>query len=71
MGRIKKTVLDFASLNYWVVRDYFCLVDSVNAFEPQIQGLSDEQVVNFIMNIMITPVFLAWSLRECFFNPSS
>ena len=61
MGRIKKTVLDFASLNYWVVRDYFCLVDSVNAFEPQIQGLSDEQVVNFIMNMMITPVFLAWS----------
>jgi len=31
-------------LNYWVVRDYYRLVNSVNAFEPQIQALSDEQL---------------------------
>lgn len=31
-------------MNYWVVRDYYRLVNSVNAFEPQIQALSDEQL---------------------------
>jgi len=31
-------------LNHWVVSDYFRLVDSVNAFEPRIQALSDEQL---------------------------
>jgi len=31
-------------LNYWVVRDYYRLVSSVNAFEPQIKALSDEQL---------------------------
>ncbi|KAJ7959174.1 Protein translocase subunit SecA [Quillaja saponaria] len=44
LGRVRKTLSDFTSLNYWVVRDYYRLVDSVNAFEPQIQKLSDEQL---------------------------
>ncbi|EOY16419.1 Preprotein translocase SecA family protein isoform 1 [Theobroma cacao] len=44
VGRFKKTLGDFISLNYWVVRDYYRLVDSVNALEPEIQRLSDEQL---------------------------
>lgn len=32
------------SLNHWVVGDYYRLVNSVNAFEPRIQALSDEQL---------------------------
>lgn len=35
---------DLWSLNNWVVRDYYRLVDSVNALETYIQRLSDEQV---------------------------
>jgi preprotein translocase subunit SecA len=31
-------------MNYWVVRDYYRLVESVNSLEPQIQSLSDEQL---------------------------
>lgn len=44
MGRLRKNWSDLTSLNYWVVRDYYRLVNSVNALEPQIQRLSDEQV---------------------------
>lgn len=44
LGRIQKTLSDFTSLNQWVVRDYYRLVNSVNAFEPRIQALSDEQL---------------------------
>ncbi|XP_022768105.1 protein translocase subunit SECA2, chloroplastic isoform X4 [Durio zibethinus] len=44
VGRFKKTLGDFTSLNYWVVRDYYRLVDSVNALEPEILRLSDEQL---------------------------
>ncbi|RDX64969.1 Protein translocase subunit SECA2, chloroplastic, partial [Mucuna pruriens] len=44
LGRVQKRFTDFTSLNYWVVRDYYRLVNSVNAFEPQIQALSDEQL---------------------------
>ncbi|XVF11969.1 hypothetical protein REPUB_Repub08aG0074400 [Reevesia pubescens] len=44
MGRFQKTLGNFTSLNYWVVRDYYCIVNSVNAFEPEIQRLSDEQL---------------------------
>ncbi|XP_054788879.1 protein translocase subunit SECA2, chloroplastic isoform X2 [Prosopis cineraria] len=44
IGRIKRTINDYASLNYWVVCDYYRLVDSVNAFEPLMQRLSDEQL---------------------------
>ncbi|KAL2638289.1 hypothetical protein AAZV13_06G107300 [Glycine max] len=44
LGRVQKSLADFTSLNYWVVRDYYRLVNSVNAFEPQIQTLSDEQL---------------------------
>lgn len=44
MGSLRKRATDFTSLNYWVVRDYYRLVESVNAIEPQIQILSDEQV---------------------------
>ena len=47
MGHLSKTWSDFTSLNYWVVRDYHRLVNSVNALEPQIQGLSDAQVFGF------------------------
>ncbi|KAK7311517.1 hypothetical protein RJT34_09718 [Clitoria ternatea] len=43
-GGVNKRISDFTSLNYWVVRDYYRLVNSVNAFEPQIQSLSDEQL---------------------------
>ncbi|TYI89733.1 hypothetical protein E1A91_D03G075700v1 [Gossypium mustelinum] len=44
VGCFKKTLSDFTSLNYWVVRDYYRLVDSVNALELEIQRLSDEQL---------------------------
>ncbi|XP_052188248.1 protein translocase subunit SECA2, chloroplastic isoform X2 [Diospyros lotus] len=44
LGHLSKTWSDFTSLNYWVVRDYHRLVNSVNALEPQIQGLSDAQL---------------------------
>ncbi|KAI3758560.1 hypothetical protein L6452_06127 [Arctium lappa] len=44
LGRVTKTWGDFTSLNYWVVRDYYRLVDYVNSFESQIQKLSDEQL---------------------------
>ncbi|OMO50370.1 Protein translocase subunit SecA [Corchorus capsularis] len=43
-GLFRKTFGDFSSLNYWVVRDYYRLVDTVNALEPEIQKLSDEQL---------------------------
>ncbi|KAL5101158.1 hypothetical protein RYX36_005485, partial [Vicia faba] len=44
LSLIHKTFTDFTSLNHWVVNDYFCLVDSVNAFEPRIHALSNEQL---------------------------
>ncbi|CAK9160348.1 unnamed protein product [Ilex paraguariensis] len=44
VGRLTKSWSDFTSLNYWVVKDYYRLVNSVNAFEPQIQILPDEQL---------------------------
>lgn len=44
MRRVRKPLVDFTSLNYWVVRDYYRLVEAVNAIEPQIKSLSDEQV---------------------------
>ncbi|KAK9066841.1 hypothetical protein SSX86_014164 [Deinandra increscens subsp. villosa] len=44
VGRVTKTWGDFTSLNYWVVRDYYRLVEFVNSFEPRIQKLSDEQL---------------------------
>lgn len=44
IGGIKKTWSDISSLNYWVVKDYYRLVKSVNALEPRLQNLSDEQV---------------------------
>ncbi|XP_058089861.1 protein translocase subunit SECA2, chloroplastic isoform X1 [Magnolia sinica] len=40
----KKNWRDFISLNYWVVQDYYRLVDSVNSLEPQVLRLSDEQL---------------------------
>ncbi|KAI4320590.1 hypothetical protein MLD38_034052 [Melastoma candidum] len=43
-GAFTKTLSDFTSLNYWTVRDYFRLVDSVNAFEDEIQRLTDGQL---------------------------
>ncbi|PIN16998.1 hypothetical protein CDL12_10352 [Handroanthus impetiginosus] len=44
IGGVKKTWSDLSSLNYWVVKDYYRLVNSVNALEPHIQKLSDEQL---------------------------
>ncbi|XP_062074119.1 protein translocase subunit SECA2, chloroplastic [Humulus lupulus] len=44
LGIVTKTWTDVTSLNYWVVRDYYRLVKSVNALEPQIQRLTDEQL---------------------------
>lgn len=43
-GRLGKSWSDITSLNYWVVRDYYRLVNTVNAIEPLIQRLSDEQL---------------------------
>ncbi|CAK7346910.1 unnamed protein product [Dovyalis caffra] len=43
LGSLKKRVTDFMSLNYWIVRDYYRLVESVNALESQMQKLSDDQ----------------------------
>lgn len=34
-------------MNYWVVRDYYRLVDAVNALEKRMQSLSDDQVCGF------------------------
>lgn len=53
LGRITKSWSDFTSLNYWVVRDYYRLVNSVNALELQIQRLSDEQVSGFQLFVKI------------------
>ena len=44
LGSVGKTWSDLTSMNYWVVRDYYRLVNSVNDFEPQMQSLADEQV---------------------------
>lgn len=44
LGGLKKRVTDFTSLNYWIVKDYYRLVESVNALESKIQKLSDDQL---------------------------
>lgn len=44
LGRITKTWSEFSSINYWVVRDYYRLVQYVNSIDPQMQTLSDEQL---------------------------
>lgn len=44
IGKIKRKWVDLTSMNYWVVRDYYRLVDSVNSLEPQIQALSGEML---------------------------
>lgn len=41
---VTKVWSDFTSLNYWVIRDYYRLVNFVNSLEPHIQKLSDKQV---------------------------
>ncbi|GAB4862107.1 Protein translocase subunit SA2, chloroplastic [Ancistrocladus abbreviatus] len=43
-GQIKNKWSDVTSLNYWVVNDYYRLVNYVNALEPRIRSLSDEQL---------------------------
>lgn len=58
VGRFKKSLGDFTSLNYWVVRDYYRLVHSVNAFERDIQSLSDEQVGRLVYRQLVSlPLF--------------
>ncbi|XP_031391634.1 protein translocase subunit SECA2, chloroplastic [Punica granatum] len=42
--RLTKAWNDLTSLNHWVVKDYYRLVDSVNSIEPRVQRLSDEQL---------------------------
>ncbi|OWM85122.1 hypothetical protein CDL15_Pgr027909 [Punica granatum] len=42
--RLTKAWSDLTSLNHWVVKDYYRLVDSVNSIEPRVQRLSDEQL---------------------------
>ncbi|CAL1412527.1 unnamed protein product [Linum trigynum] len=44
LGELRDKVADVTSLNQWVVKDYYRLVESVNGFEPRIQKLSDEQL---------------------------
>ncbi|XP_077231655.1 preprotein translocase SecA family protein isoform X2 [Tasmannia lanceolata] len=44
LGHLKKNLSDFTNLNYWVVRDYHRLVDSVNSLEPIIRRLTDDQL---------------------------
>ncbi|XP_074329509.1 protein translocase subunit SECA2, chloroplastic isoform X2 [Apium graveolens] len=43
-GGVVKNLTDIASSNYWVVKDYNRLVNSVNSLEPAIQRLSDDQL---------------------------
>ncbi|KAI5426937.1 hypothetical protein KIW84_032387 [Lathyrus oleraceus] len=37
----KKVHADYSVIGFWIVNDFFRPVDSVNAFEPRIQALSD------------------------------
>ncbi|CAM8980221.1 unnamed protein product [Rhodiola kirilowii] len=46
LGRVTKSWSDLSALNYWVVKDYYRLVNSVNSLEPKIQKLSDEQLAS-------------------------
>ncbi|KAK6775546.1 hypothetical protein RDI58_026547 [Solanum bulbocastanum] len=43
-NEVRKSWGGFSSLNNWVVKDYYRLVNSVNSMEPQLQNLSDEQL---------------------------
>ncbi|KAL5100415.1 hypothetical protein RYX36_004742 [Vicia faba] len=43
LDRVRKTFSDFTSLNHWVVKEYFRLVDSINA-----STLSNEQLATKI-----------------------
>lgn len=54
LGSVRKTWSDVANLNYWVVRDYYRLVNAVNALEPQIQRLTDDQVCGFQLVLQLT-----------------
>ncbi|KAK1404742.1 hypothetical protein POM88_004347 [Heracleum sosnowskyi] len=38
-----KNLADIANSNYWVVKDYTRLVNSVNSFEPEIPRLFDDE----------------------------
>ncbi|XP_051151080.1 protein translocase subunit SECA2, chloroplastic isoform X2 [Andrographis paniculata] len=44
VGQFEKTWRNLSSLNYWVVKDYYRLVKSVNLLEPRFQKLSDEHL---------------------------
>ncbi|KAL8167585.1 hypothetical protein V2J09_009084 [Rumex salicifolius] len=44
IGAVEKRWSDVTSLNYWVVRDYYRLVDYVNKLEPLVRSLSDDQL---------------------------
>ncbi|KAE9445799.1 hypothetical protein C3L33_22304, partial [Rhododendron williamsianum] len=46
---VTKVWSDFTSLNYWVIRDYYRLVNFVNSLEPHIQKLSDKQLTEKTM----------------------
>uniref|UniRef100_A0A7N0TSW9 Protein translocase subunit SecA n=1 Tax=Kalanchoe fedtschenkoi TaxID=63787 RepID=A0A7N0TSW9_KALFE len=44
LGHFTKTWSNLSALNYWVVKDYYRLVNSVNSLEPQTQRLSNQQL---------------------------
>ncbi|GMH31238.1 hypothetical protein Nepgr_033081 [Nepenthes gracilis] len=44
VGLIRNKWSDITSLNHWVVKDYYRLVDFVNALEPRVRSLSDDQL---------------------------
>ncbi|KAI8550647.1 hypothetical protein RHMOL_Rhmol06G0123400 [Rhododendron molle] len=46
---VTKVWSDFTSLNYWVIRDYYRLVNFVSSLEPHIQKLSDEKLTEKTM----------------------
>jgi hypothetical protein len=64
---VTKTWGNFTSLNYWVVRDYYRLVQFVNSFEPKIQKLSDDQVLVFKFKVcfFFNNLFIYLLYRVC------
>lgn len=58
---VRKSWSGLTSLNNWVVKDYYRLVNSVNSFEPLIQNLSDEQV-GFCLNNQLSFLLILFSL---------
>lgn len=60
-----KTLSDVTSMNYWVVRDYYRLVDAVNVLESRIQRLSDEQVSGCELACTLLKYSFSLVVKEC------